>query len=192
MSTRTKIQATLKDLYNVPDDRKAEIIDGELVLISHTQRGPNRVAVKICSSLEAYEEATQNGYTFMDNMAFVVGPDNPRTFSPDVAYYLGEPEGDLDEYIYAAPTFAAEVRSKGDYGVAAERKMAEKRAAYFSAGTLVVWDVDVIGDMVVRVYRSTDPENPTIYRSGDMAEAEPAVPGWTMPVDRLLLKLRKK
>ncbi len=139
-----------------------------------------------------YEEANRNGYAFTDNMAFLVGSGKQRSFSPDAAYYLGEPEGDPDEYIYDAPTFAAEVRSKGDYGTAAERKMAEKRAAYFAAGTLVVWDVDVIREMVVRVYRSTDPEKPVVYGRGELAEAEPAVPGWTMPVDRLLLRLGNK
>jgi hypothetical protein len=38
---------------------------------------------------------------------------------------------------------------------------------------------------VVRVYRASNPEDPTIYRRGEMAEAEPAVPGWRMPVDEL-------
>jgi Uma2 family endonuclease len=63
--------------------------------------------------------------------------------------------------------------------------MAAKRADYFAAGTLVVWDVDVLQEEVVRVYRATDPEHPTIYRRGEVAEAEPAVPCWSMPVDDL-------
>jgi Uma2 family endonuclease len=63
--------------------------------------------------------------------------------------------------------------------------MAAKRADYFAAGTLVVWDVDLLSDDVVRVYRSHEPEEPTIYRRGQVAEAEPAAPGWTMPVDDL-------
>jgi len=29
--------------------------------------------------------------------------------------------------------------------------------------------------------RASDPSNPTIYRRGEIAEAEPAVPGWRMP-----------
>ena len=37
----------------------------------------------------------------------------------------------------------------------------------------------------VRVYRASDPDKPTIYRRGDIAEAEPAVPGWRMAVDEL-------
>ena len=41
------------------------------------------------------------------------------------------------------------------------------------------------GSEAVKVYRGTDPDNPTVYRRGDLAEAEPAVPGWTMPVEDL-------
>jgi Uma2 family endonuclease len=77
------------------------------------------------------------------------------------------------------------VRSEGDYGPAAEREIAAKRRDYFAAGTLVLWDVDVLKSEQVRVYRASDPENPTIYRRGDLAEAEPAVPGWTIPVEDL-------
>ena len=65
--------------------------------------------------------------------------------------------------------------------------MAAKRADYFAAGTRVVWDVDLLSDEVVRVYRSSDPSTPTLYHRGEYAEAEPAVPGWTMSVDDLFL-----
>jgi Uma2 family endonuclease len=66
--------------------------------------------------------------------------------------------------------------------------MAKKRADYFAARTLVVWDVDLLGADVVRVYRASDPETATIYHRGEIAEAEPAVPGWTMPGDDLFPK----
>jgi Uma2 family endonuclease len=62
---------------------------------------------------------------------------------------------------------------------------AAKRADYFACGTLVVWDVDLVSAEVIKVYRASDPDNPTIYRRGEMAEAEPAVPGWQMAVDAL-------
>ena len=85
-----------------------------------------------------------------------------------------------------APVFATEVRSEGDYGPQAEREMSAKRADYFEAGMLVVWDVDLLTEeFTVKVYRAADPLQPTGYRRGEMAEAEPAVPGWKMPVDDL-------
>ncbi len=64
--------------------------------------------------------------------------------------------------------------------------MAQKRSDYFAAGTLVVWDVDVLRENLVRVYRASDPQNPTIYRSDEVAEAEPALPGWAMSVDDIM------
>jgi Uma2 family endonuclease len=74
------------------------------------------------------------------------------------------------------------VRSENDYGNAAELEMAAKRVDYFAAGTQVVWDVDPVAETVA-VYRATDPTNPILFRRGDTADAEPAVPGWRMLVD---------
>ena len=49
----------------------------------------------------------------------------------------------------------------------------------------MVWDLDLLGPDVIKVYRAADPENPTVYRRGEIAEADPAVPGWRIPVDDL-------
>ncbi len=89
------------------------------------------------------------------------------------------------KFYAGAPAFAAEVRSENDYGPAAEQAMAAKRGDYFAAGTLVVWDVDLLGEDVVRKYTAADPASPTVFRRGDIADAEPAVPGWRMAVDDL-------
>ena len=56
---------------------------------------------------------------------------------------------------------------------------------YCAAGTKVVWDVDVLREGLVRVYRADDPEHPTMFHRGETADAEPAVPGWRMLVDEL-------
>jgi hypothetical protein len=63
--------------------------------------------------------------------------------------------------------------------------MATKRADYFAAGTLVVWDVDVLRDEVINRYTSDDPNNPKTFHRSQLADAEPALPGWSMPVDDL-------
>jgi len=81
--------------------------------------------------------------------------------------------------------FAVEVRSEGDYGPSAEAAMVRKRRDYLAAGTVVVWDIDLLSADVVKVYRVVEPDKPTIYRRGDIAEAEPAVPEWSMSVDDL-------
>ena len=75
------------------------------------------------------------------------------------------------------------VRGERDYGPEAENALARKRADYFAAGTLVVWDVDLLGDPVVRSYRAITPDRPLTFRRNDIAHAEPAVPGWTLAGD---------
>jgi Uma2 family endonuclease len=90
------------------------------------------------------------------------------------------------DFLDGAPIFAVEVRSKNDCGPAAEDALKHKRADYFTCGTLVVWDVDVLREHVIRVYRASNPAHPTSYRRGDIAKAEPAVPGWRMAADEVL------
>jgi Uma2 family endonuclease len=88
-------------------------------------------------------------------------------------------------FFEGAPLFAVEVRSEGDYGPQAERAMAARRADSFAAGTEVVWDVGLLSEDVVRKYTAGQPTAPTIFRRGDLADAEPTVPGWRMAVDEL-------
>lgn len=176
----TKVEATIEDLYKVKG--KAELVNGEIVLMSPTGGFSNYAAGEIFISLRDYARLTKSGRAVSDNAAFTVNLPNRKSFSPDAAFYIGHI---TMKFFEGAPVFAAEVRSEGDYGPKAEREMAEKRKDYFAAGTQVVWDVDLLSDEVVRVYRAGDAEKPTVYRRGQMAEAEPAVPGWTMPVDDL-------
>ncbi|HMD96548.1 MAG TPA: Uma2 family endonuclease [Terriglobia bacterium] len=179
-----KSEATIEDLYRVPENGKAEIVNGELRLMSPTGFLPSRAGGAIFVSLYAHERRTGVGRAIPDNAGFVVNLPHRKSFSPDAAYYRGPETG--GKFMEGAPVFAVEVRSEGDYGPAAEREMAAKRQDYFAAGTQVVWDVDVLRSLVVRVYRAIDPDNPKVYRRGEIAEAEPAVPGWTLAVEALL------
>jgi len=177
----TQRGATVADLYATPD--KAELVDRRLLYIGPTGAIPGYAGDQITHELLDYAEQTGRGMAVGDNKAFLVDLPHRQSFSPCAALFMGPPAG--MKFFDGAPIFAAEVRSEGDYGPAAERAIATKRRDYFTAGTLVVWDVDLQSPDVVRVYRADTPDTPTIYRRGEQAEAEPAVPGWTMPVDGL-------
>ena len=179
----TKTEATIEDLYKV--DGKAELVDGEIVHMSPTGGRPGYAAREIAFSLREHERRTKSGYAVTDNAGFRVDLPRRKSFSPDAAFYVGDM--DSMKFYEGAPVFAAEVRSEGDYGPKAEEALARKRADYFAAGTQVVWDVDLLNQTTVRVFRAGAPENPKAYRRGESAEAEPALPGWTMPVDDLFV-----
>jgi len=173
--------ATVEDLYLVED--KAELVAGELVVMPASGGLHGFAAGEVFASLRTYARRTKSGYAIGDSVGFLVNLSNRRSFCPDGAFWTGAPP--TRRFYEGAPVFALEVRSEEDYGPVAERAMAAKRADYFAAGTLVVWDVDVLRERVVRVYRASDPLTPAVCRVGDEAEAEPAVPGWTLAVSDL-------
>src|SRR5918996_3227460 len=177
----TKVEATIEDLLKVK--QKAEIVNGEIILMSPTGVLPSYAAGEIFSSLREYGKRHKHGRAVTDNAGFVVNLPHRKSFSPDVAFDISRDSG--MRFFQGAPVFAVEVRSEGDYGRRAEREIATKRADYFAAGTLVVWDVDLLSENVVQVYRASDSASPTFYRRGEIAEAEPAVAGWTIAVNDL-------
>lgn len=177
--THPTTEQLITELYKI--DGKAEIIDGRIVLMSPTGRRPGRAGYRICRSLEE-NESQLGGYAYPDNVAFIVNLPHRKSFAPDAAFSKEPPEM---EFGNGAPIFAAEVRSDGDYGPSAEQKMAQKRADYFAAGTKVVWDVDLLGEDVIRKYTVESQTMPTIYHRGEMADAEPGIPGWKFAVDEL-------
>ena len=175
-----KTRATIEDLYKV--EGKAELVNGEIVCMAPTGGIPGRAGGIIYASSCEHERLHRTGYAFPDNVGFAVKLPHRESFSPDAAWYVGAVDM---RFPAGAPVLAVEVRSENDYGPAAERDMATKRADYFVCGTLVVWDVDLQSEDVVKSYKASDPDTPVIFRRGEVADAEPAVPGWRMAVDDL-------
>jgi Uma2 family endonuclease len=184
LPTATPRRATLADLAEAPG--KAELIGGEVVALMPSGLRPNLVAGRIYRSLADHVDAAGRGVVVTDNMGFAVPelPSGRESFSPDAAYFDGPFSVDDMRFLQGPPTFAVEVRSEGDYGPSAERAMADKRADYFAAGTAIVWDIDPIAGLVL-AYRADAPDRPTSFARGQVADAEPAVAGWRIAVDRI-------
>ncbi|HLW68484.1 MAG TPA: Uma2 family endonuclease [Gemmataceae bacterium] len=177
-------RATIDDLMRT--EGKAELIKGRIVHFMPTGFRPGIVGANIFMSLRMYRRAGHPGNATPDNVGYAVPelPSGRESFSPDVGYFLGKLPANPMRFIEGAPTFSAEVRSENDYGRVAEEEMAAKRDDYFQAGTLVVWDVDPIAESIT-IYRRDNPTKPLMVRRGEVADAEPAVPGWRIRVDEV-------
>jgi Uma2 family endonuclease len=175
-------RATKADLYDTPG--KAELIAGRIVQLMPTGRHPGRIGFRITRRLDDYATATGVGEAYPDNVGFTVPelPSGRESFAPDASYYKGPFPANRMRFIDGAPTFAVEVRSENDYGDAAEAAMSAKRDDYFQAGTQVVWDVDPQTE-TIHCYRAGVLVNE--FHRGDLADAEPALPGWRMSVDEV-------
>ena len=184
MSTPTlppPTRATIEDVLRF--DGKAELIDGKVVPLMGAGVRHSRIGSLIYMSLFRYEKERGNaGFAFDDNLIFQVKKllSRRESFSPDAAFFAGTLSLDDDGCVNGPPTLAVEVRSPEDYRPKGLREMAAKRDDYLEAGTLVIWDVDP-RSAEITMYRADQP--PLVFRRGDDAHAEPAVPGWTMKVD---------
>lgn len=180
----TKTEATVEDLFRAPnDDGTYELVDGKMVHMPPTGFGPGRASGRIYATLLHYEEQTGAGYALPDNVGFIVNLPHRRSFSPDAAFVERLPEHP-ERFVEGAPLFAAEVRSAGDHSPVADAAYDAKRADYLAAGTQVVWDVNP-RQRTVASYRADRPHEPTLFHAGEVADAEPALPGWRVAVDEL-------
>jgi Uma2 family endonuclease len=183
MSTVLRGTARLDDLYK--EEGKAELINGRIVRFMASGDLPNEVAFEIAISLRAHAKKIGRGIARADGLGYALDlplTNGRQSFEPDASYYDGPRPVNRMRFIEGAPTFAVEVRSDGDYGPAPEAEMAAKRADYFESGTLAVWDVDPLAETVT-LYRAAAPTTPIVFRRGDTADAEPAVPGWRIAVN---------
>ena len=89
----TKARARIEDLYDLPGDVKAEIVNGELILMSPTGGAPGFAGDEIFVSLREYSREAKNGRATGDNKAFHVDLPDRESFSPDAAFYFGPDPG---------------------------------------------------------------------------------------------------
>lgn len=184
MPSASQTAATVDDLHRA--EGKAELIGGRIIHLMPTGFRPGQIGGRIYRSLDDHAVATGHGVALPDNVGFVVPElsSERRSFSPDVSFFWGPLPSDGMDFIAGPPTFAVEVRSKRGYGSAAEIEMAAKRRDYFEAGTVAVWDVDPKAE-VVRLYQAETPDQPTVFNRHQTADAESAVPGWRLAIDRI-------
>ena len=78
----TNVAATLNDLRHVAENGKAELVNGELVLMSPTGGLPGYAAGEVFASLREYAQRTRTGYAFADNVGFIVDLPERQSFSP--------------------------------------------------------------------------------------------------------------
>jgi Uma2 family endonuclease len=173
-------RGTIADLYRT--EGRAELIDGRIIIYPSKGRASCRAQVNILRSLDDYAEETGEGEANTGSLGYVIPrlPNGRESFCADTSYYRGPLPDDPWSFIYGPPTLAVEIRGEPDYGLIADAERVHKREDYFRAGTLVVWDVDPIAETVT-AYRRAQP--PVVFRRGQTADAEPAVPGWRVAVD---------
>ena len=191
MTPASQTRATLDDLMRA--EGKAELIGGRIVRFMATGRKPNRVAGRIFRSLDDHAEATGRGEAYTDNMGFAVPelPSGRESFSPDASYYVGPLPANPMRFIDGPPDPRRRGPQRG-------RLRPGRRACHGrQAGRLLRGgDRRRLGrrhrGRAIHVYRAGRPGPHATYARGQVAEAEPAVPGWRPEVDAFFQETRRR
>jgi Uma2 family endonuclease len=166
------------DFVNLPEnqERRFELIRGEVVEVSRPRHPHGRVIMRIGFLIEQYSERVGGGYVVTDSG--LVLEEKPGTVvGPDVAYYTDTHSfGDLDpKWAEVPPVFAAEVRSPNDK----PNDLIGRIGDYLRHGVRMVWLVD-FEDRTVSVHRPN--ANPDVFRGDQELLGGEALPGFTCRV----------
>ncbi len=176
-----KTEKLIAQLYQT--EGRAEIINGKIVKLDLYGFLPGQAKSNIAFSLNEYQKRAKNGFVVSTLVAYIVDLPHRKSFSPSISFHNGKRTG--MKFLEGAPIFAVEVRSENDYSTKAENSIAEKRNDYFAPGTEIVWDLDLLSEDVIKSFHRDNPNEPRIFRRGEIADAEPVLPDWKMAVDEL-------
>ena len=169
--------------YLYRTEGRAEIVHDKIIKLDLEGSLSNQAKSNIAFSLHKYQKDTKKGFVVTTLVAYIVDLPYRKSFSPSVSFHIGERAG--MKFLQGAPVFAVEVRSENDYGIRAEDAIKQKRKDYFAAGAEIVWDVDLLSEDTIKSYTFDNLGNPKIFKRGEIANAEPALPNWEIAVDEL-------
>lgn len=177
----TKTVTTAEELLRIPEPEQGggyELDEGELVYVSPNSFEQSSVILKLRDALEAFLQTRGLGVLAVDTW-FEVAPGIVR--APDVAFVPAARWKNVNpkQALKPIPALAVEVLS--DTTNTAE--MSRKVQQYLAAGVSEVWVIDP-QERQANMYRSG--QLPRKLKSEDSLESPEILPGFSVPVSRLL------
>ncbi len=176
----TTTRMSLEDFLALPDidERRLELIDGEVCEKMSPRWGHSRLAGILCRLLD------EHGYAGVEPRAIIPrqGNRSPSSPLPDIAYYRDDPPAE-NEWMTRPPNVAVEIVSPGQ----THAEMRAKVDLYLAFGVESVWVIDPQRSLV-------DVFEPDARRTlaGTDNLVSAAAPGFSLAVDELFALLRRK
>jgi len=174
---------TAEDVYDLNlHDVRAELVRGDLICEPPAGFEHGVRSSKIGHHLERFIEDHPIGVVCGAETGFVLFRDPDTVRAPDAAFVTNERAErfvEKEKYFEGAPDLAAEVVSPGD----SRRGVEEKVRDYLAAGTRLVWVVDPRRRTVTVHQPGGDPQ---VLGSEGLLEGGDVLPGFALPVSRLL------
>ena len=183
MTTRTG-PVTAEQLLGRPDDdRRYELVGGELREMAPAGNRHGYLALEVGSELRNYVKANKLGRTYTAETGFKIASDPDTVRAPDAAFVDQErldEVGEVEGYWPGAPDLAVEVVSPNDV----HTEVVEKALSWLEAGCRMVLVADPV-QRAVTVYRSVDDIRILRAETEDTVDGGDVVPGWELSLAEL-------
>ena len=148
---------TLEDYYAIPDDVRAELIDGVLYDMSTPRLTHQMIKDSIFFQLYAFIKKRKGPCRVVTEFAVQIDRDVRTMLTPDIIISCNR-DVQKNRCLFGAPDFVAEVLSPSTR----QKDLTIKLNKYWSAGVKEVWFVDPSHESVV-VYELPDNPIPRVY-----------------------------
>ncbi len=157
-----------------------ELLDGEPVAVTPSSDRSSWIAGEVAYYIRGYLESHPIGRAFPADAGFILFADRDTVRSPDAAFVSFERLPELTgAFVPIPPDLAVEVLSPSD-------RLADalsKATMYLQAGVSLVWLIDPIR-RTATIFRQE--ASPTTIEVDGVLDGEDVLPGFTLPLARLL------
>ncbi len=184
MGSVSKLPASLRFNYQdyllLPEDRRYEIIDGDLYMVPAPVPFHQRVSLRLVLALNTYVEKDGLGEVFTAPCDLVLTQED--IVQPDIFFISKDRLAIVGEkYITAAPDLVVEVLSPSTQ----ERDRTIKAKLYFREGVKEMWIADPAAKTVEVLIRGSEGFERSGLYAGDAVVSSPLLPGLAVPLARV-------
>ena len=180
VTAKTRVRFTYEDYLNTPEDKRYELLDGELVMapapnIPH-QNTERELAVQVIWFVKRHDL----GVVFFAPTDVVLS--DTDVVQPDILFVSRERARIIGHNaIYGAPDLVVEILSPST----AQRDLTFKRRLYAKHGVKEYWQVNIDERQVtVLSLGDNDYEVAAVYGSGETLTS-PVLPGFALDIDEI-------
>ena len=177
---RSRIKFTYEDYRHTPDDKRYELLDGELIMAPAPRTAHQRTSRKIGNSLDTFVTENNLGEVFIAPYDVVLS--NTDVVQPDLLFVSKERSYIINEdNIRGTPDLVLEILSPST----AQRDRTLKRTLYALHGVPEYWQADTDAKIaMVLTLDNGEYKVAGIYGEGQTL-VSPLLQGFTLEVDRI-------
>ena len=180
VTATTRVRFTYEDYLNTPEDKRYELLDGELIMVSSPSIPHQRAERKLGTRIDRFVERRDLGEMFFSSTDVILS--DTDVVQPDLLFISRERMHIIaHNAIHGAPDLVVEILSPST----AQRDLTFKRRLYAKHGVKEYWQVNIDERRVtVLSLGGNDYEVAAVYDSGETLTS-PVLPGFTLAIDEI-------